>query len=56
MIRKDFLNGVNDHDGTETSLRTADMDSSLRTTRGYDDVTGIGTPRGKFLIRALKHR
>jgi hypothetical protein len=32
------------------------MDSSLKATRGYDNATGLGSPRGDRLLRALKRR
>ena len=51
-----FKNGVNRQGGAETALLTGDMDSSLRTTKGFDNTTGLGSPRGRKLLRALKHR
>ena len=54
VVRRDFNNGVNDRDGTDVSLRTADKDTSLKTKRGYDDVTGIGSPRGVRFLNALR--
>jgi subtilase family serine protease len=56
VVRRDYNNGVNKKDGTSVTLRTADMDTSLHTRRGYDDVTGIGAPRGAHLLNALRHR
>jgi subtilase family serine protease len=42
-------------DGTvATLLRSLDRDSSLATTAGWDDVTGLGTPRADLLIDALR--
>ena len=42
-------------DGTvSTLLRSLDRDSSLRTAAGWDDVTGLGTPRAVQLIDALR--
>jgi len=35
-----------------SALVTLNEDSSLQTTAGYDDVTGIGTPRGSLLLLA----
>jgi len=43
-VRADYVNGVNPKDGIGYTLRTFDQDSSLVTTPGWDDVTGIGTP------------
>ena len=53
-VRRDYNNGVNAANGYTVSLRTLDTDSSLRTRKGYDDVTGLGSPRGDRLIAALK--
>ena len=41
--RADYANGINADDGVTFSLRTFDEDSSLFTTRGWDDVTGVGS-------------
>jgi hypothetical protein len=56
VVRRDYNNGVNKKDGTSVTLRTADMDTSLHTKRGYDNVTGLGAPRGAHLLKALRHR
>jgi subtilase family serine protease len=37
-----------------TLLRSLDRDSSLATAPGWDDVTGLGTPRADLLIDALR--
>lgn len=52
-IRVDYVNGVNAADGTTTSIRTFDDQStSIHTKPGYDNVTGLGTPNGvNFLSR-----
>ena len=47
--RVDFVNTENDADGTITSLRLLGKDSSLVATRGYDDVTGVGTPTSHYI-------
>jgi subtilase family serine protease len=52
-VRRDFVNGVDSSKGTVLSLRSLDMDSSLRTTVGYDNVTGIGSPFGAGFIAAM---
>lgn len=44
VARVDFANGVDASKGLLTSVRTLGHDSSLSATRGYDDVTGVGTP------------
>jgi subtilase family serine protease len=48
-----FNNGVNSSGGKTFLLRTFDHDSSLRTKKGYDNVTGLGSPGGANLIEAL---
>ncbi|MDX3453653.1 S53 family peptidase [Streptomyces sp. ME02-8801-2C] len=44
VARLDFANGYDDTDGILTSVRSLGKDSSLQAVRGYDDVTGVGTP------------
>jgi subtilase family serine protease len=53
-VRRDYVNGVNGAKGYTVSLRSINLDSSLRTTPGYDNVTGLGVPNGAALIQALK--
>jgi subtilase family serine protease len=48
-VRVDFANGENASDGTITSLRVLGRDASLAATRGYDDVTGVGTPTRHYV-------
>jgi len=53
-LRNDFNNGANASDGMTISLRSFNFDSSLRTTPGYDNVTGLGSPAaGAALMYAL---
>jgi subtilase family serine protease len=52
-LRNDFNNGVDASDDTTISLRSFDLDSSLHTKKGYDDVTGLGSPAGAKLLYAL---
>jgi len=47
-IRSDYVNGENASDGIVYSLRTFDEDSSLKTGRGWDDVTGVGAPTSRY--------
>ncbi len=53
-VRRDYNNGVNGSKGYTVSLRTLGTDSSLHTRKGFDDVTGLGSPQGDQLIDALK--
>jgi len=52
-VRVDYLNGVDAADGTVTSVRTFDFQGlTIKTTPGYDNVTGLGVPNGmQFLFR-----
>lgn len=52
-VRADYANNVDASDGLVFSLRTFNYTLSLKTTPGYDDVTGLGTPNKNF-IDALK--
>ncbi|MFC9461880.1 protease pro-enzyme activation domain-containing protein [Streptomyces sp. NPDC056983] len=44
VVRVDYANGFDAADGLLTSLRSLGKDSSLKAVRGYDDVTGVGSP------------
>jgi len=46
VVRVDFINGSNAHDGTRVSLRTLNQTGTIYTRPGYDDVTGVGSPNG----------
>lgn len=48
-MRNDYANQVDASGGIATSLRTMNQTRSLNTTPGWDDVTGLGTPRAPFL-------
>ncbi len=58
VVRVDYVNGVDASDGFLTSLRTIDstVTTTLAVAPGYDDITGIGSPNGFTLIKALKKR
>jgi len=53
VVRNDYVNSVDSSKGTTTTLRSLDHDSSLTTTTGYDNVTGLGTPDGDSFLNAL---
>jgi subtilase family serine protease len=54
VVRVDYANGENDADGLLTTVRTFDWPYlTIHTTRGYDNVTGLGTPAGGSLLRRL---
>ncbi|MEV6161533.1 S53 family peptidase [Streptomyces sp. NPDC052052] len=49
VARVDFANGFDASDGLLTSLRSLGKDSSLKAVKGYDDVTGVGTPAAGYV-------
>ena len=49
VVRTNFNNGVDASAGLSYRLRTMNQTLSLRTTPGWDDVTGMGTPNSAFL-------
>ncbi|MEO9176077.1 MAG: serine protease, partial [Gaiellales bacterium] len=48
-VRADYVNGMNADDGVTLSLRTFDEDTSLLTTPGWDDVTGVGSVTASYI-------
>ncbi|MFF9620618.1 protease pro-enzyme activation domain-containing protein [Streptomyces griseosporeus] len=44
VVRVDYVNGLDAADGLSTSVRSLGKDSSLTAVKGYDDVTGVGSP------------
>jgi hypothetical protein len=46
LVRVDFANGVDAADGTTLTVRTLNQTGTIYTRKGYDDVTGIGSPNG----------
>ncbi len=44
VVRPDFINAVSPANGITYTVRSFDDDSSLATTTGWDDVTGVGSP------------
>jgi subtilase family serine protease len=49
VVRTNFNNNVDASAGLSYRLRTLNQTLSLKTTPGYDDVTGLGTPTSSFL-------
>jgi subtilase family serine protease len=59
QVRTDFTNFLNAAQGKLFRLQTVDVQTStLHSTRGYDDETGVGTPDGPafFAAAARRHR
>ncbi|MEU7379878.1 S53 family peptidase [Streptomyces sp. NPDC042207] len=44
VARVDYVNGVDAADGLSYSVRSLGKDSSLQAVKGYDTVTGVGSP------------
>ena len=53
-VRSDYANGYNATNGLLYSIRTFNQDSSLITSQGWDDVTGVGTVSAGY-IAAVGH-
>ncbi|KMS70460.1 serine protease [Streptomyces viridochromogenes] len=49
VARVDYVNGYDATDGLTTSVRSLGKDSSLSAVKGYDDVTGVGTPAAGYV-------
>ncbi|MGX1548945.1 S53 family peptidase [Streptomyces adustus] len=49
VARVDFVNGYDATGGQVVSVRSLGKDSSLSAVKGYDDVTGVGTPAGEYV-------
>ncbi|MFJ3904812.1 protease pro-enzyme activation domain-containing protein [Streptomyces sp. NPDC090025] len=56
VARNDFANGVDASDGLVTSVRSLGKDSSLAAVRGYDPVTGVGSPAAGYVGSYGAHR
>ncbi|WP_405932550.1 protease pro-enzyme activation domain-containing protein [Streptomyces sp. NBC_00827] len=55
VARVDFVNGYDATDGLTTSVRSLGKDSSLHAVKGYDDVTGVGTPASGY-VQSFRRR
>jgi subtilase family serine protease len=53
VVRSDNANGVDPSGGLIFSLRTMNQTGTIFVRRGYDDVTGVGSPRGAQYVTAL---
>ncbi|GGM17622.1 serine protease [Streptomyces fumigatiscleroticus] len=56
VARVDYVNGYDTTDGLATSVRSLGKDSSLKAVKGYDDVTGVGTPAKGYVESYRRHR
>ncbi|MFI7300873.1 protease pro-enzyme activation domain-containing protein [Streptomyces sp. NPDC050121] len=55
VARVDFANSIDATGGLLTSVRSLGKDSSLSAVKGYDDVTGVGTPASGYVESYRKH-
>ncbi len=53
VVRVDYVNGFDASGGLRTSLRTENQTGTIYTRKGYDDVTGVGTPNGVNFLNAI---
>jgi subtilase family serine protease len=55
VVRRNFVNSENADDGYAVSARTFDAElQTLEVTKGYDNMTGMGTPNGETFLSLLK--
>ncbi|MYW64618.1 S8 family serine peptidase [Streptomyces sp. SID8379] len=55
VARVDYANGYDAADGLLTSVRSLGKDASLKAVRGYDDVTGVGSPAPGYVSSFRRH-
>ncbi|MFF1447070.1 protease pro-enzyme activation domain-containing protein [Streptomyces sp. NPDC058274] len=55
VARVDFANGIDATGGLLTSVRSLGKDSSLKAVKGYDDVTGVGSPAAGYISSYRRH-
>ncbi|MGW0499247.1 S53 family peptidase [Streptomyces sp. NPDC003007] len=55
VARVDYVNGHDATGGLATSVRSLGKDSSLTAVKGYDDVTGVGSPAGGYVESYRRH-
>jgi len=55
VVRRNFVNSENANDGYSISARLFDTElQSLHVTKGYDNMTGMGTPNGETFLTLLE--
>ncbi|MFJ3230133.1 protease pro-enzyme activation domain-containing protein [Streptomyces sp. NPDC086787] len=55
VVRTDFVNGYDATGGLAVSVRSLGKDSSLSAVKGYDDVTGVGSPAQGYVQSYRRH-
>ena len=56
VVRVDYANAFDASDGTITTLRTLNDTGTIFVRKGYDDVTGVGTPNGVAYLLKVSGR
>jgi subtilase family serine protease len=54
-VRTNFTNGLNRSAGYYYELQTIGVATQIATLKGYDDMTGVGTPNGLAFLKAMKN-
>lgn len=55
VARVDYVNGFDATGGLSISVRSLGKDSSLKAVKGYDDVTGVGSPAPGYVNSYRRH-
>ncbi|MEV7629243.1 S53 family peptidase [Actinoplanes sp. NPDC089786] len=50
QVRADYVNRIDDTGGVTYSLRSMQFPQTIATGRGYDDMTGVGSPRTAYFL------
>lgn len=53
VVRVDYANSVDASKGLTTTARLMNVPQTILTRKGYDDVTGVGSPNGAAFIGAM---
>ena len=54
-VRTNYTNDLNPSDGYTYLLQTIGVPTQIQTLKGYDDMTGVGTPNGVAFLQAMKN-
>ena len=54
-VRTNYANDLSKSQGYLTLLQTIGVPTKIFTGRGYDDMTGVGTPNGIYFLQAMKY-
>jgi hypothetical protein len=55
VVRRNFVNSENANNGYSVTARIIDSEvQSLHVAKGYDTLTGMGTPNGETFLTLLK--